>query len=66
MATCEFYEKCPIYNRFKTEMLKNIYIRQYCSGDFTKCQRYQIRQKTGKTAPEDLLPDGKTLSKFHG
>ncbi|MEW6171937.1 MAG: hypothetical protein AB1510_02545 [Bacillota bacterium] len=61
MATCEFIEKCPIYNKFKTEMLKNIYIRNYCTKDFSKCRRYQVRQSTGQKPPDDLLPDGQKL-----
>ncbi|HIE12059.1 MAG TPA: hypothetical protein EYP63_01320 [Desulfotomaculum sp.] len=61
MAMCEFYERCPIYSKFKTEALKNIYIKNYCSKDFQRCERYKISKSTGQPPPENLLPDGQRL-----
>jgi len=57
---CQYHNNCPIYNRFKTELLKNIYISKYCLKDYKSCMRYQYRLK-GQQAPDYLLPDGKTL-----
>jgi len=51
---------CPIYAKFKTEALKNIYIRMYCTSKFDKCKRKQIKDR-GEKVPLDLLPDGKSL-----
>lgn len=64
MALCERYQGCPIYNYFRTEALKNYYIRSYCGGNFDACERLKLK-KEGKPVPDSLLPDGKELSTYH-
>jgi len=64
MATCERSQGCPIYNYFRTDALKNYYIRSYCDGNYDLCERLKLR-KAGKPIPDSLLPDGKELSIFH-
>lgn len=61
---CQFTSKCPIYNNIKTEMLRNMYRSKYCEKGGDNCQRKSLRL-AGKEVPAELLPDGKTLSKFH-
>lgn len=63
MAECPNTKGCPIYNKFKTEALKNIYIRMYCMGKFETCKRKQLKD-SGQTVPPTLLPDGKDLEKL--
>lgn len=65
MAVCERTDACPIYNYFKTEALKNYYIRTYCEGNFSACLRKKMKSE-GKEVPDTLLPDGKELTAFHG
>lgn len=60
---CPNTEKCPIYSKFRTEALKNIYIKMYCLGRFENCKRKQIKDK-GDPVPPELLPDGKELDKL--
>lgn len=60
---CPNMETCPIYNKFRTEALKNIYIRLYCLGKCDNCKRKQLKD-AGKTVPLELLPDGKDLSQL--
>jgi len=57
---CPNLATCPIYARFKTEALKNIYIRMYCTTKFDNCKRKQIKDR-GEKVPPDLLTDGKVL-----
>lgn len=64
MALCENTAKCPIYQYFRTEALKNYYIRNYCEGDASNCLRKQMKAE-GKEMPDTLLPDGKELSSYH-
>lgn len=64
MADCKYLDKCPIYKHFKTKVASTIYRMQYCEGDFSKCQRYIMREK-GQTPSECLLPDGKQLTTYH-
>ena len=60
---CPNTAACPIYAKFKTEALKNIYIKMYCLGKFENCKRKQIKD-SGKPVPINLLPDGKELEKL--
>lgn len=57
---CPNRERCPIYDKFKTEALKNIYIKMFCLGKYDNCKRKQIKDNGGQV-PIDLLPDGKSL-----
>ncbi|MDD3840955.1 MAG: hypothetical protein PHP06_10420 [Clostridia bacterium] len=61
---CKNAINCPIYNMFKTDLLKNIYIRKYCTSNFEDCERYKLKRSNLKV-PQDLLPDGKRLSDIH-
>lgn len=61
---CEFQDNCPIYKHFRTQVLKNIYIKKYCEGNHEECLR-KIKRKNDEAVPDNLLPDGKELSQFH-
>lgn len=59
--TCEFYEKCPIYNDILKDavMTSKAYRQQYCEAgeDGRKtCKRYQVRVRAGK-CPPNVLPN---------
>jgi len=60
---CPNLSGCPIYAKFKTEALKNIYVRMYCMGKSDNCKRKQLKA-SGKPVPPNLLPDGKELEKL--
>lgn len=60
---CPNMEACPIYQKFKIEALKNIYIKIFCLGKFETCKRKQIKD-SGNQVPATLLPDGKDLEKI--
>jgi hypothetical protein len=58
---CEFLEKCPIFNRFRTEGAKNVWIGFYCKGvQQSSCVR-RLLKKAGKEVPITLLPNGSHL-----
>ena len=45
---CEFHKDCPIYSRFKTDMLKNIIISNYCTSEYSQCARYKKKKNRQK------------------
>lgn len=57
---CPNTKACPIYEKFRTEALKNVYIRKYCTSNFEDCKRKQMKD-TGNPVPPKLLPDGREL-----
>lgn len=65
MATCEYAEKCPVFNHLRLEALRDLYRRKYCEAAFAECERFRARRATGKPAPMELLPDGRKLTPHH-
>lgn len=57
---CPNIKGCTLYSQFKTQALKNIYIKIYCLGKFESCKRKQLKD-SGMQVPVTLLPDGKDL-----
>lgn len=60
-TTCKNYEKCPIYSGVLTgkESTSKGYRNQfYDAGEkgWTRCKRYQVKERTGM-CPPDLLPN---------
>lgn len=51
---------CPMFKHFKLEATKQVFIIQYCRGDYESCARKKLRD-SGKPVPEMLLPNGRTL-----
>ena len=64
MKMCEYMSICPIYNRYKTEDLKNSYIRKYCNGDYELCKRWKLKYR-GEEVLYNLLPDGNRVRNFY-
>jgi hypothetical protein len=60
---CIYGEKCPFFNNvILPEIAKDILIKEYCLGEFEKCQRKRIRDAGNK--PEDnLTPDGRLIAR---
>ncbi len=59
---CEYDVKgSSIYNRFRLDSTKDLFISLYCQGNFEKCERRRLR-KQGKPVSEKLLPNGEYLS----
>ncbi len=57
--TCPNLARCPFFNKVMdstAEILK----RKYCKGDYTKCARYQRKQK-GMPVPDELWPNGQMM-----
>lgn len=58
---CEFVVACPIFARFKSENMKNFWIRIYCRGTKTEqCERKK-RRLAGLPVPITMLPNGTHL-----
>jgi len=63
MMECEFLAKCPMFKLFEIESMGSAFISLYCKGPMMgNCERGIIR-RTGTVPPDDLLPDGGTLSR---
>ncbi len=60
MVTCENFKDCPLYKEFKLQKLANMWVREYCKGNFLKCKRRQLKL-SGKDIPLTLLPNGQNL-----
>lgn len=62
MIVCEKYETCPLCRGLQELGVPAPWILLYCKGgEFIQCARYTHRERTGKAAPVDLLPDGSRL-----
>lgn len=60
MADCPQLIKCPIWEKFQSDV-KYVWIRTYCQGDKQDaCARREL-YNSGKEVPLDLLPNGTTL-----
>ena len=60
MNDCEFLSKCPVWDKFKSD-IKNIWIKNYCQGSLQeKCERRQM-SRTDQPIPDTLLPNGTSL-----
>jgi hypothetical protein len=57
---CPYLKSCPLFQFFKLEVSKKLYITNYCQGQFDKCERKKLKD-IGKTVPDKLLPNGKHL-----
>lgn len=60
--TCPKFAKCPIYqkNVFKNEASGELYKNLYCNAGesrFKACKRYQVSEKVGMPAPENIMPN---------
>ena len=60
MSECKYLRECPVFNNFKNEGIKNIWIKTYCRGSmYEECVRIKMTEE-GKTPPDNLLPNGNT------
>ena len=60
MADCECLGGCPFFNDRMQNMpgLSNVYKRNYCRTDSSKCARFVVFKALGKEAvPGDLFPN---------
>ena len=65
MANCEYLENCPVFNRFKHEGVKSMWIESYCQRDGgSSCERKRLRMlgTSPENIPPDMLPDGSRLN----
>ena len=61
MAECEFIEKCPVFEKCKTGVIKGVFGTRYCKGqELENCERRKLK-KAGKEVPLTLLPNGEHL-----
>jgi len=61
-STCPKSENCPIFKGgvLKRAESEQVYRNLYCNSgekNYSKCVRYIVSEKTGKSAPTDILPN---------
>ncbi|MBN1289222.1 MAG: hypothetical protein JXA49_06260 [Actinobacteria bacterium] len=54
---CPYCVTCPVFECFRIESTRNVFINLYCWGNFHKCERMQARGR-GEAVPDNLLPNG--------
>lgn len=54
---CPYCITCPTYECFRLELSRNVFVTQYCRGNFNKCERKRTRER-GEPVPDNLLPNG--------
>lgn len=59
--SCTHTTDCQLFPQFAAEPALKIWKQHFCESNFKKCARYQLAL-TGKTAPLELLPNGKELT----
>ena len=60
MADCECLAGCLFFNDRMADMptMANMYKRNYCRGDSSKCARYMVFKALGReSVPVDLFPN---------
>ena len=57
---CVWIETCPMFQYFRLESSKKVFVINYCEGNFEKCERKKLKD-AGQTVPEKLLPNGRYL-----
>lgn len=64
MQVCVFAQKCPMFNKFSSEVVRDFWINSYCQRDAgSRCARKRLRDqgKTPAEVPITLLPNGMYL-----
>ena len=57
---CSHIESCELFPELTTNSALKVWQTFYCSGDFSKCERYK-KSVEGKPVPITMLPNGKDL-----
>jgi hypothetical protein len=59
LNTCGFFQK----HRATRELTCRGFVNLYCTGGrMNECKRREYREKNGRPAPDDMLPNGKEIS----
>jgi hypothetical protein len=61
MASCPHVFDCPLFAVFTMNSALTVWKTNYCSADYARCARFQL-SGAGKSVPQNLLPNGKTLN----
>ena len=54
---CPWYTMCPVKYRYEKGLLDRFWIEMYCTGDWSRCVRYQ-KEEQGISHPDSMIPDG--------
>ena len=62
---CELLETCGFFRKYQEskELACKGFIRQYCQGEkMAQCERKKYRAEHGTPPPDDMMPNGKSMS----
>ncbi len=60
MSACSRVGSCPLFKAFAMKSSLKVWQAYYCEGDWGRCERWKL-VAAGKTAPANLLPNGRSL-----
>ena len=63
-SICKWYNICPIKRFVKEGKLEREWVENYCLIGNKECIRYML-EETGKSHPDNLLPNGKIRENLH-
>ena len=62
MPDCEFLQKCPVFEKCTTGVIKGVFARLYCQGSkLEECERRRLKMN-GAEVPPSLLPNGEHIN----
>ncbi|HEX9050683.1 MAG TPA: hypothetical protein VF841_09140 [Anaeromyxobacter sp.] len=59
-TSCPRITTCPLFKQFSLKSSLAVWKAYYCTGDFARCQRWQLAS-ANQPVPVSLLPNGKSL-----
>lgn len=62
-GNCPHMNGCAMFGLFSLAGALATWKTNYCSADFTRCERYQ-RSAQGRVVPTNLMPNGALLRKW--
>ncbi len=61
MNSCEYLEKCPVFEKCQTGFIKKVFAIKYCQGsELANCERRKLKS-AGMAVPLTLLPNGEHM-----
>ncbi len=60
MNPCPRVSGCPLFKQMSMKIALSVWRAFYCEDEYARCERWKIAS-SGKVAPLNLLPNGRTL-----
>lgn len=57
---CRFITRCPLFPKFKLDVVRQFWVDTYCTGEYGACARFKSASQ-GVKPPDGLLPNGRMI-----